>query len=113
MTVQRFFQIALPLVEAEPETADNIDFDETLRLVAEGTGTPARVLRSVKDRDTRRETRRQQQQAAVEGEQRNEAMKAAGSAAPALKAIVEAQRGGILPQGGLTGRGVPTPGVGR
>jgi hypothetical protein len=113
VTVQRFFQIALPLAEIDPEVMDNVDTDATFRILAKQTGTSPQILRSEEDRDKRRAERRAMQAQQAQQVQANETMKAAGAGAPAIKALVEAQQTGILPQGGLTGRGVPTGGVGR
>lgn len=113
VTVQRFFQIALPLAEVDPEVMDNVDTDATFRILARQTGAPPQIIRSEADRDARRATRREQQAQQQQAAQQQETMKAAGAGAPALKALMEAQKSGILPQGGLTGQGVPTGGVGR
>lgn len=113
VTIQRFFQLGLPLIEADPETIDNIDMDTTMRLIAKDTGAPPQIIRSASDRDTRRAERRAQQQQAAQQQQTQETMKAAGAAAPAMKALAEAQQAGILPQGGLSGQGAVTGGVGR
>ncbi len=113
VSVQRFFQLALPAAEVDPEIIDNIDFDAAVRIIATNTGVPSAIVRPVEERDRRRNERREQQARMAEQAQMNETIKAAGAGAPALKALVEAQRTGILPQGGIAGRGVPTPGVGR
>lgn len=113
VTIQRFFQLGLPLIEADPDTIDNLDMDVTMRIIAKDTGAPPQILRSEADRDARRAERKQQQQEAAQQQQTQETMKAAGSAAPAMKALVEAQQAGILPQGGLSGQGAVTGGVGR
>lgn len=113
VTVQRFFQVALPIVEVDPEALDNLDTDAVFRILAKQTGAPPAIIRSIEERDKRRQERRQQQQQAQQQAQANETMKAGGAAAPMLKALSEAQISGILPQGGMTGRGVPTGGVGR
>jgi hypothetical protein len=113
VTIQRFMQLALPLFEVDQEAGDNIDIDEIIRVAAKNTGVPARIIRSIKDRDKRRNERRKQQAEQAQAVQTQETMKAAGAAAPALKALGEAQQQGILPQGGASGQGAVTGGVGR
>ena len=113
VTIQRFLQLVLPLVEADPEVLDNVDIDEIARVAAKNTGVPARIIRAIQDRDKRRQERRAQQAQQQQAVQGQETAKAAGAAAPALKALMEAQQAGILPQGGLSGQGAVTGGVGR
>lgn len=113
VTIQRFLQLILPLVEVDPEIMDNIDTDETVLVAAKDTGVPKKIIRSQQDRDEKRNARRQQQAQAAQAEQTQNNAKAMGAAAPALKAIVAAQGAGILPQGGASGQGAVTGGVGR
>lgn len=113
VTIQRFLQLILPLVEVDPEVMDNIDTDELTLIAAKDTGVPKKIIRMQDVRDQKRAARRQQQADAAKAQQTQESAKAMGAAAPALKAIVGAQSAGILPQGGLTGQGPVTGGVGR
>lgn len=113
VTIQRFFQLAIPLAQLDPTIMDNFDLDSTARVLAESTGVPARIIRDESVRDEIRQQRSAAQAQQAEAAQMQETIKAVGAGAPALKALVEAQKAGILPQGGLTGRGVPTPGVGQ
>lgn len=113
VTIQRFLQLVLPLVEVDNEVMDNIDTDELTLVAAKDTGVPKKIIRDQAKRDEKRMARRQQQADAAKTQQTQESAKAMGAAAPALKAIIGAQGAGILPQGGLTGQGPTTGGVGR
>ena len=44
VALDRFMQSAVPLAQVRPEVLDNIDGDATLRIMAEGTGVPPKVL---------------------------------------------------------------------
>lgn len=111
VTIQRFSQIVLPLVEADPEIMDNWDLDETMLIAAKDTGVPKKIIRSAADRDKRRAERRAAQAQQQQQQNQVESAKAAGAAAPALKAFGEAAKSGILPAGGLSGQGVPPGGI--
>ncbi len=113
VSTQRFLQVAIPLAELDNEVVDNLDADRLFRLLGRDTGASPTIFRSEKDRDERRAARRAQIAADNEKMQQAEQMKAAGAGAPALKALVEAQQAGILPQGGASGQGPVTGGVGR
>jgi len=113
VTIQRFLQLALPLFQLNPESADNIDMDQVIRVSARNTGVTPEIVRDKNEmlemRDAKRQAQAQQQQMA----QTQASAQAMGQAAPALKAITEAAQSGILPQGGLSGQGAVTGGVGR
>lgn len=111
VTIQRFSQIVLPLVEADPEILDNWDMDETFIIAAKDTGVPKKIIRPKAERDKRRNARREAQNKASEQAAVQENAKAMGAAAPALKAFGEAAKSGILPAGGATGQGVPAGGI--
>jgi hypothetical protein len=111
VTIQRFSQLVLPLVEADPEIMDNWDLDETMLIAAKDTGVPKKIIRSTEARDKRRADRRAAQAKQAEQQNQIESAKAAGAAAPALKAFGEAAKSGILPAGGLSGQGVPPGGI--
>jgi Bacteriophage head to tail connecting protein len=113
VTIQRFMQVALPIIEMNPEAADNLDSDYLFRVLAKQTGAPPAILRSEEKRDEIRTAKRAQQQQVQQQTMANETMKAAGGMGDITKALAGAQASGILPQGGPTGQGVPTPGVGR
>jgi hypothetical protein len=113
VSTQRFLQVAIPLSELDPEVTDNLDSDKLFRLLGRDTGASPTIFRSEKDRDERRAARRKQQADQQAAAQSAEQMKAMGAGAPALKALVEAQQQGILPQGGMTANGPVTGGVGK
>ena len=113
VTIQRFLQLALPLFQLNPESADNIDMDAVIRVSARNTGVTPEVIRDKNEMLDMRDAKRQQQAQDKQMAQTQASAQAMGQAAPALKAITEAAQSGILPQGGLSGQGVPTGGVGR
>lgn len=113
VTIQRFMQLVLPFAEFDQEIMDNVDLDEVTLMAHKDTGAPKKIIRPVEARDKRRNERRAAQQKAAEAQQSQESMKAAGAAAPVLKALGESQQQGILPQGGASGQGAITTGVGR
>ena len=113
VTIQRFLQLALPLFQINPEAADNIDMDAVIRVSARNTGVTPEIIR---DKDEMLEMRRVKREAEAKDKQMAQTMQGAqamGQAAPALEAITAAAKGGILPQGGLSGQGAVTGGVGR
>lgn len=112
VSTQRFMQAAIPLSELDPEVIDNLDSDKLFRLLGRDTGASPTIFRSEKDRDERRAARRQQQAQQNAQAQQNEAMKAAGGGANVLKALTAASQAGVLPQGGASGQGAQTGGVG-
>ena len=97
VTIQRCFQLVLPLVQADPKILDNYDLDETARVITKNTGAPARIIRSAEKVAEMRAARAAQQQQQNQQMQLTEGAKAAGAAAPALKALVEAGQTGALP----------------
>jgi hypothetical protein len=113
VSTQRFLQVALPLAELDDEVVDNLDSDKLFRLLGRDTGASPTIFRSEEDRDARRQARREQMAQQNAQVQQNEQMKAAGGGANMLKALVSAQEAGILPQGGASGQGAVTTGVGR
>jgi len=113
VTIQRFLQLVMPLWQLNPESADNIDFDAITRVSARNTGVTPEIVRDKNEmlemRDAKRQAAAQDKQMA----QTQASAQAMGQAAPALKAITEAAQSGILPQGGMSGQGAVTGGVGR
>jgi hypothetical protein len=47
-SLDRFMQSVTPVAQVKPEVLDNINADEFLRIMAEGTGVPAKVLNDPK-----------------------------------------------------------------
>lgn len=97
VTIQRCFQLVLPLVQADPQILDNYDLDATARVITKNTGAPAIIIRSADDVAKMRADRAAQQQQQAQQQQLTEGAKAAGAAAPALKALVDAGKTGALP----------------
>lgn len=108
VATQRFFQILLPLVEARPEIMDIMKWDELVRKTALNTGVSPELLNSADEVTAMREARDQQNQDQIQLQQAGAQADAAGKSAPIVKALIEAQKAGILPQGGV----VSAPGVG-
>ena len=48
LAVQRFYELAIPLSQMNPDVLDNIDDDEVVRLLAQQAGLPTRLLRDPK-----------------------------------------------------------------
>jgi hypothetical protein len=97
VTIQRCFQLVLPLVQPAPQILDNFDLDAAARVITKNTGAPAIIIRSEDDVKKIRADRAAQEQQAKQAQSITEGAKAAGSAAPALKALVEAGKTGALP----------------
>jgi hypothetical protein len=100
VATQRFLQTVLPLAEVKPDIVDIIDLDELVRDTAINTGVKAKLLRAPQDVESLREAKAQLDAQQQQMEQVGMAAQAAGSAAPALKAMIEAQQAGILPRTG-------------
>ena len=113
VTIQRFLQLALPLFQLNPEAADNIDMDAIIRVSARNTGVTPEIIRDKNEMIEMRGAKRAQEAQDKQMMQTQQSAQAMGQAAPALKAITEAAQSGILPQGGLSGQGAVTGGVGR
>ena len=113
VTIQRFLQLALPLFQLNPESADNIDMDAVIRVSARNTGVTPEIVRDKNEMLEMRDAKRQQAAQDKQMAQTQASAQAMGQAAPALKAITEAAQSGILPQGGMSGQGAVTGGVGR
>lgn len=113
VTIQRFMQVALPIIEMNPDAADNLDSDYLFRVLAKQTGAPPAILLSEEKRNARRAEKKAAQAQQQQQTMANETMKSAGGMEAITKSLAGAQAAGILPQGGPTGFGVPTPGVGR
>lgn len=96
--MQRYFQIILPLTEAQPDILDNVDLDYVAREHAESVGTPAKMLRTLEDvQKMRGERQAQAQQQAAQAKSESMAKTASG-VAPLVKALSD-QKEGTIPQG--------------
>ena len=95
-SMQRYWQIILPLTQVFPNIVDNIDADFMAREHASSVGTPAKMLRTTDDVRTIRNAKAQ---VAAQQQQENTMLntsKAVGQAAPALKGLKDAK--GAIPQ---------------
>lgn len=75
-----------PLLQAKPEVADVIDFDEMIRKLADELGIPASIVRDSKAVEILRQAQQQKMQEAQQGQQQAQMAQSAGQAAPFLKA---------------------------
>ncbi len=66
--IERTLQVAGPLAAADPTVTDNLDTDETFRLMAETNGMPAKLLRSPDMRDQIRAQRQAAEASRAEAE---------------------------------------------
>ena len=87
------------LGEVAIEAIDNLDPDETVRLLAESQGVPPGILRSVQDRETIREERAQAQQQMQQLQQAQQVAGVAQQLGGAEKALAEAASLGTDGQG--------------
>lgn len=111
VAVQRFFQVVLPLAEADEGVLDVVDLDATVKFYAESLAVPARILRSDEQKENLRQARVQAQDEMNERAKMTEQAEAAGKAAPILKALSEGAAQGILPASGAVTSGTTQGGV--
>jgi hypothetical protein len=90
------WKFANDIAQAQPEIYDDLDEDESMRLIAEFSGAPASIIRSAQATAQIRDARAKQQAADKQFQQGIETMKAAGH----LK--------GLAPQQGAPGVNSPT-----
>lgn len=94
---QEFTNLTAPMVERNPQVADNLDDDSTYRDLAEISGLPADYLRDEKARDQVRGQRQQKQQVEQQLALAGQAAEAGGKMAPLMKAaqgMPQQQQGG-------------------
>lgn len=87
VAIQRVYQHALSLVAVAPEIMDNLDHDEAIRIESEVSGAPPKIMRSKEAVAAMRQKRAADKQAADQMAQVDLLTKAAGQAAPAVKAL--------------------------
>jgi len=97
VALQRFFQIALPIAESAPQVMDKVNFDAVLDIHAFATGIPARALNPPEIVQALRDGREQAQNEMNERQKTQEAVRFAGEAANAAKALADANRAGVVP----------------
>lgn len=83
--IMRTLESALPLMQLDPQIADNFDFDAMTRLLARGNGAPSSVMRRVEEIQAMREQRAQEQE-----QERNAMMME--TASNAVKNTAQAQK---------------------
>lgn len=101
VAIQRVYQQALALQPVAPEIMDNFDHDEAIRIDAEISGAPSKILRSREQVAQMRADRAAQQQQQAQMAQVSQIAEAAGKAAPAIDALGRIQTVG---QGTTNGR---------
>jgi hypothetical protein len=98
--IQRFFQVVLPVTEADPSVLDNVDMDAVVQHHGLSVGVPAGILRDPDEVKKIRAARAAAQNEERKVEVAGATAEAAGKAAPMIKALIEAQQAGIIPAGG-------------
>lgn len=106
VAVQRFFQIAIPLAQVNPEVLDKVNFDEVIDVHAFGTGVPTRILNDAETVKQMREGRKQAQDEMNERAKTQEQAQNLGAIAPAAKALLDAGNSQVIPS--AAGGPVPT-----
>ena len=66
--ITQFMELTLPLLDRDPEIADNINKDKLISRIAELTGLPEDLLNATDTVKQLRESRAQQQQAMMQAE---------------------------------------------
>lgn len=104
LAIQRFYQIAIPVAQVDPTVMDIIDGDESMRVHANATGVPDKVLRSPEKIEEIRTTRLEAQQEANAQAARQAEAEALGKLAPYIKAVQETTAGAAGQAPSLAGR---------
>jgi hypothetical protein len=109
VSLQRFFQIALPLAEGTPQVMDKVNFDEVIDIHAFATGIPPRALNSPEQVKALRDGRQQAQEEMNDRAKAQEQIKFAGEAAKAAETLATASSAGVVPPiaGNLATAAVP------
>lgn len=88
--IMRTMESALPLMQLDPNIADNFDFDSMTRILARSNGAPAAIMKSLEMVASIREQRAQQQDAMNQAAMLEPASAAAKNVAQAQKFRAEA-----------------------
>ncbi len=109
-SMQRYFQIVLPLQQLDTNIFDNVDFDYVAREHAASVGTPTKMLRLPDDVKKIREARVAAQEKKAADQTKAEALKAAGGGkgVAELVAAMSGQKEGTIPGQAFPAIG-PTP----
>ncbi len=86
--ILRTYEPAMQLAAIDPSIMDNLDNDESLRLLAEANGAPMKILRGKDQRDAMREARAQAAAQQAEMAAAEQIAGAVGKASPALKMLM-------------------------
>lgn len=100
---QEFTNLVGPMIERNPDVADNLDDDHSFRDLAEVAGLPADYLRNEKERDQKRSVRQQQRELQQKMQLAQAAAETGGKLAPVMAAAKD------MPQG--AGGGTPDIGA--
>jgi len=93
--VQRFLELAAPVVGVQPEAIDVMKWDEFIMFIGELTSIPKRLLNSVTEIQAIREKREAVRQAMIQAEAANKAADTAQKVGTAAAAFGGAQQTGI------------------
>lgn len=85
--IQQLNVMLEPLIQANPQIADVIDWDEEIRMIAEVLGVPAKIVRDSKAVEILRQAKEQQMQQAQQSAQQSQGAQDASNAAPMVKAL--------------------------
>ena len=100
ISMQRFWQIVLPITQSQPDVLDVVDMDKVVRIHAASVGIPPEVLRSAESVEAIREARRTAQEQQAQQEQLATSAKAGGDVAPLITALAQQGQGsGVIPPG--------------
>src|SRR2546425_3286569 len=101
-TIERFFQMAAPLIQVKPTAGDVINTDDFMSYIMDAVGLPARLKHDQKVIDQMREQEAQQNAQAQQQQQQHQAIDSASKLAPLMKVAQEAGQGGQTPNQGGT-----------
>lgn len=88
----RALSVAAPIINAKPESLDNLDADEALKYILNIYGVPQTILRSSKDVEESREARAEAQKQAISEQQANDAAQRQGQQMPAMAQMMQAMK---------------------
>lgn len=97
VSIQRFFQIALPIGEAFPDAMDKVNIDAVMDIHAFATGVPARALNTPEMVQAIRDGKQAAREDMDKRQKAQETVKFAGEGAKAAKALADAGNANVIP----------------
>lgn len=88
----RALSVAAPIINAKPESLDNLNADEALKYVLSIYGVPQTILRTNREVEEAREARAEAQSRAVAEEEANNAAQRQGQQMPAMAQMMQAMK---------------------